>query len=99
MTIDYHFEQTNLQNDAALFAGEWRRLWRDFARLPTYSQYLSGRVFPELANVRAGGAAGREDLLLLLLRRGGSCWARGGAGVRQQGTASGRRARAGCRAL
>jgi hypothetical protein len=40
------------QNNATLFAGEWRRFWRDLVRLPTYSKYLDGRVFPELANVR-----------------------------------------------
>jgi hypothetical protein len=50
VTIDFHFEQTNLQTNAALFAGEWRRLWRDLVQLPTYAQHLSGRVFSELAN-------------------------------------------------
>jgi hypothetical protein len=47
---EFHFDQAGLQNNATLFANEWRRFWRDFVRLPTYSASLSGRVFPELAN-------------------------------------------------
>jgi hypothetical protein len=39
-----------LQNDANLFAGEWRRFWKDFVSLPSYKASLDGRVFPELAN-------------------------------------------------
>lgn len=50
MTIDFHFEQANLQSNPTLFASEWRRLWTDMVSLPTFSSRLSGRVFPELAN-------------------------------------------------
>ena len=50
VTIDFHFEQEDLQNNATRFAGEWTRLWKDLTALPYYSKYLSGRVFPELAN-------------------------------------------------
>lgn len=50
VVADFHFEQSGLQNNATLFASEWRRFWRDFVRLPYYGQHLQGRVFPELAN-------------------------------------------------
>jgi hypothetical protein len=50
VTIDFHFEQTNLQNNVNLFANEWARLWRDFSRLPYYNTHLAGRVMVELAN-------------------------------------------------
>lgn len=48
--MDFHFEQAGLQNNAARFAAEWRRLWTDLVSLPTYRDYLDGRVIPELAN-------------------------------------------------
>lgn len=50
VTIDFHFEQSGLQNNPTLFASEWRRLWSDLVSLPTYNSSLEGRVFPELAN-------------------------------------------------
>jgi hypothetical protein len=50
VTIDFHFEQSGLQNNPALFASEWRRLWSDLVSLPTYASKLQGAVFPELAN-------------------------------------------------
>lgn len=50
VTVDFHFEQPGLQNNAGRFAAEWRRFWSDLVSLPTYRDRLSGRVFPELAN-------------------------------------------------
>lgn len=50
MTIDFHFEQSGLQNNPTQFASEWRRLWSDLVSLPTYASKLQGAVFPELAN-------------------------------------------------
>jgi hypothetical protein len=50
VVIDFHFEQSGLQNNPTLFASEWSRLWTDLVSLPTYGSTLSGRVFPELAN-------------------------------------------------
>jgi hypothetical protein len=50
VTIDFHFEQSGLQNSPAQFASEWRRLWTDFVSLPTYVSKLQGAVFVELAN-------------------------------------------------
>lgn len=48
--VDFHFEQPELRNDITAFTAQWRRLWRDFARLPYYNTHLAGRVVVELAN-------------------------------------------------
>lgn len=69
VTIDFHFEQSGLQNNPTLFASAWRRLWTDMVSLPTHSSKLEGRVFPELANewdkfgCRWDTAGGRSESL------------------------------------
>jgi hypothetical protein len=69
VNIDFHFEQSGLQNNPTLFASEWRRLWTDLVSLPTYATKLQGALFVELANewdkfgCRWDTAGGRSESL------------------------------------